>query len=296
MHSRAAPRWRLPSLLVCLLTLFGHRVVAEEVVTIRLQDGRSLAARLDPRSDDTRLWLRSGAGSISIRRPVDWSVVASAERDGRPLTVEQLRQLAAEIAAEVERSDPPSDDDSPPDMPNTGLDPLWPKEASALHARSRSPVVSVEADACAANWDADVEVDGLVVHVVARDRFGEAVAVNGTLEVELHALRGGGRNTPRHGLASLRRVGTWSQALSEGDFGPHGASVRLPYQAWHPQFIDASTPYGLVQVRLTVPGDGVFAAACDDVRLRPYSALRDAQERATGRRFLPHEHTSRPRR
>ena len=45
-----------------------------------------------------------------------------------------------------------------------------------------------------------------------------------------------------------------------------------------------------------MPGQGVFAATESTVRIRPYSAVRDALERATGNRFLPQEKTGDGRR
>jgi len=75
--------------------------------------------------------------------------------------------------------------------------------------------------------------------------------------------------------------------------GPSGAVYRLPFQAVHPEFDTDWAAHGLVHVRLTVPGHGVFEASQEVVRIRAFSPIRDELEMSTGRRFFPIERTGR---
>ena len=85
------------------------------------------------------------------------------------------------------------------------------------------------------------------------------------------------------------------EKLTLGPASHEGAVYRLAFQADHPEFdLDLGT-HGIVQVRLVVPGQGVFSSSADMVRVRPYSAVRDALQQLDGRRFFPGEHVGRTR-
>lgn len=298
-HPRVSIRLVAPlALLVAALSIAAsHRAVADDLVTLHLRDGRTFTGRIDSRSDGSRLWLQFGNRSISVKRPISWDAIASAQQQDQELTIDALRRLAAE-AKPVEATDvvPGGDDRAGDNTPTPDKQPTAFVPPAFSPPSPRNPVTSIQVDAYAANWDADVEVDGLIVHVRPLDRFGQLVAAAGTLDVELNGLDGSSRNSPSQGLPQLRRLGVWSRSLTGAEIGADGFCVKLPYQAFQPEFRNNAYPFGLVQVRLTVPGDGVFAATYDGVRLRPYSALRDAQQRATGRRFLPGERIGAPNR
>ena len=147
-----------------------------------------------------------------------------------------------------------------------------------------------------ANWDADVETDGLVVEVAPLDAYGTLVPASGTLEVELFApQRRVFHHAPLSGGDTLELVERWTRALNAVDFGPRGVQVRLPYGAIHPELRPdwMASWYGLVHVRLTIPGHGVFEDSRDGVRIRPWAPNRDHLEMNTGRRFLPTERLGR---
>ena len=149
------------------------------------------------------------------------------------------------------------------------------------------PVRSLAVDAWVANWDDDVEVDGLVVQVIPQDDYGSMVPVRGVLEVNLLGER---RGALKH-RQSFVGLGRWTRRVRHDDFGPSGAVYRLPFQAVHPEFDLSKEPYGAVHVRLTVPGHGVFDATADMVRIRPYGTVRDHLQQATGERFFRTERT-----
>jgi hypothetical protein len=92
------------------------------------------------------------------------------------------------------------------------------------------------------------------------------------------------------------REARWVKSVRIEDFSAGGATVKLPFLRFHPEFDSHRAPYGAVHVRLSVPGHGVFEATQSVVRLRPYSATRDRYQQRTGRRFLDMERTGRGQR
>jgi len=70
-------------------------------------------------------------------------------------------------------------------------------------------------------------------------------------------------------------------------------TVPLPFAAVHPEFTSGVDHFGLVHVRLTVPGSGVFEQSLDGVRLRNWSPVRNGMYLQNGRRFFSTERTSR---
>jgi hypothetical protein len=118
--------------------------------------------------------------------------------------------------------------------------------------------------------------------------------VRGALNVELIANRRAHR-LPQ--LPSRRpvfdRLAQWNRPFRS--LGGAQTFVRLPFQAVHPEF-DATVPnLALVHVRLAVPGSGVLEASMADVRVRPYSQVRDQIQSGYGSRFYPTEGTGRAR-
>jgi hypothetical protein len=173
------------------------------------------------------------------------------------------------------------------------------RDAAALAAfgSASDRVVQLQLDASVANWDGDVEVDGLAVEVMPRAADGTVVPVAGTLEVELWGLqRREFWQAPRSGGDTLELIERWTRAVRPEEVGPSGVRALLPFGAVHPE-LQANWPawwYGLVHVRLSVPGQGVFEASRDGVRLRPWSPVRDRLERAGAGRILPTERLGRP--
>ena len=271
-------------------------------VTVGLTSGRSFTANVDRRTDDTRLWLRWTRESARLLRPIAWDCIRWVQVGQETLTGEEFR-------GRVEASRPEVIPRPPEGRPNrivlkgaaypVGAKPGAPtREAPAAGPARRTlearRVQSLAIDVAVANWDADVEVDGLIVDVRPLDADGQVVPVDGTLEVDLIVQRWGVVKRPQPFI----QRGRWTERVRAGDSGPAGARYRLPFGAggFHPEFDRETAPYGAVHVQLSVPGQGVFAATESTVRIRPYSAVRDALERATGNRFLPQEKTGDGRR
>jgi hypothetical protein len=157
-----------------------------------------------------------------------------------------------------------------------------------------APVTSIAVDALLANWDADVEADGLMIYLQPLDAWQQLTAASGTLEVELYTLHARAfHHAPFSGGRTVEPIVRWAQAVNVNDFTTRGALIRLPFQAAHPEFDDSLGAYGLVHIKFSVPGSGVFEQSIDGVRIRPWAPLRDYYQLDTGRRFLPHEGTGR---
>jgi len=265
----------------------GH--ATDALLRVEVASGRQFVGEVDLQTDAECLYLRSLQGSMLVVRPIDWERVLRAEIGGQALSAEQLR-----AAIEVVRQRYPQ---------ATGSRPLpGPRYTPASRSASSEPVRpaivprvrSLSIDASTANWDADVEVDGLLVRVYPLDEQGRIVPVDGTLEVELVAPRTGLGSEP----AVPPQIGRWVRRARPEDFPDsgffvEGAPYRLEFQAVHPEFDRHVVAHGLVHARLNVPGQGTFEATSPTVRIRPYNAARDWLQQATGRRFLPSERVGR---
>jgi len=290
-----------PLLLMCGTLLLptarpviGQEPPPEESVTVELASGRSFTARLDPRTDASRLWLRAQRGLATVERPIRWERVVRATVAGQDLSGEQFQQIVQRV-----RRDLPAQDDralKPRVITITGSpEPIetGPTSASGPDRDTVPPRVrSLAIEAVVANWDNDVEVDGLLVRVYPLGDYGELVSVGGTLQVDLTSRR----YTPARGARSFSEMGRWMRRIYAADFGPRGAVVRLPFQRVHPEFDLDVSHYGAVHARLNVPGQGTFETTESTVRIRPASAVRDELQQATGRRFFFHERTGDGRR
>jgi hypothetical protein len=267
---------------------------AEPQVIVNVTSGRQFAGVVDEASDAQQLVLRSDHGSIKLWRPIRWERVVSATVDGKPLDVSSLKNMAAQapedraqdigqrpLLRSIEmRGEPSLSDSSQPEAADT-----W-----------QPRVAMVAFDASIANWDADVETDGVLIDVAPFDVNRRVVPVSATVEVELFAPQ---RRTldlaPQSGGDTLELVERWTRAITPDDFGPSGVRLRLPFGAITPELQPNWTAwhYGLVHVRLSVPGHGVFDDTRDGIRIRPWAPNRDRLEMKTGQRFLGTEYMNR---
>lgn len=276
-------------------------------LAVTVASGRVFTGQLDPRTDDSRLWLRWTHGTISVLRPIDWDRVVEVRSDGDTVAANDLRRAAVPSqASAVDAAEPKTfrfhswrPGDSQPagsarKVPRVSIVPVAAPSrplgtAGAFDRPGASPVRSLAIDAWAANWDGDVEVDGVVVDVRPLGASGAVVPVHGTLEVNLIGWRTG-RTRPNQ---PPMRLGRWTRSVRVEQIGPSGAEYKLPFQGIHPEFDLQWASCGTVHARLSVPGQGTFDATESTVRIRPYSALRDHLEQTTGQRFYAAERTGR---
>lgn len=277
------------TVVACLATIFSVADGAEVTVTVR--GGRTFQAEVDPRSDDRQLWLRFDSGKTTILRPIDWPAIVKLESNGAPLSIEQLRSSMPKSDAHNPKPVRPDSNRPTPGM--IGGMRMWrvpsgsPRDAAPPSATIRSLAVEVYM----ANWDADVDSDGIVLRFAALDEFGEPATVSGTVEVELV----GERRPPYSRGNAFPILARWTRSVSAATPPTIGGYYRerLEFQAVHPDYQPAWPMYALAHVRLTVPGQGTFEASVDAVALRGFTPVRDRLESASGTRFLPNEQTGR---
>jgi hypothetical protein len=276
-------------LLCGMLVPAGSVAAAERSVRITVSGGRSFSGEVDATTNDVQLVLRSGSDRAWIGRTIPWSRVVDGEYVGAIVVVEELKAIADRIKT-------PSPVPQPmPDKPHQATQESAQAVPDTDYALLLPPSVSAIAfDAVLANWDGDVEADGLVVYLQPIDRWGSYTAATGSVEIELYAAQRRDFNqAPRSGGTTHELISRWTCAVGPGAFGPRGAMLKFPFGAAHPEFDGDLGAHGLVHVRMTVPGSGVFEDSQDGVRIRPFAPLRDGLQLNTGRRFLPNEFTGR---
>jgi hypothetical protein len=216
---------------------------------------------------------------ISLSRSIHWRDVRQATVRGKNLSPDAFKRVALEI-----RSLDPQENIQSAEH-----------ELAAIEARPRIVVAqntlppfvrAMRIDARLANWDGDVEDDGLELRVEPLGEFGEVVPVDGLLSVRLTGVR---RRLERH-RQYFSEIGHWAQRVRAADFGPDGAIYRLPFQVVHPEFDLDYGSSGQLHAQLGVTGQGSFEAVAA-VRLRAPNLVRDQLELRERRRFFPFERT-----
>lgn len=264
-----------------LVPLIAPRAEAGEQLTVQLQSGRTFTAQVDARTDDEQLWLRFERGAMTLWRPVRWDRVVGGAYRGRPLTPAEVRAAAGRIASKP-----------------SAVEEVAPPKSGERRAKSQEPsplARSLRIAARVANWDADVEVDGLLLNAAAFDGRGREVPVEGHLTIELIGTRPAAWHDQFvrvHG-EPFPTLGRWTRQIDTRPGEPGGACLQLPFQSAHPDFDPALGAYGVVHARLVAPGQGVFEASANLVRIRPFSPLRDQLQRTEGRRFFTRESVGR---
>ncbi len=277
-------------------------------VTVETSSGRRFSGDVDARSNADCLWLRSTYGKSWILRPIRWHRVVHVSLGEERYTSEAFRAAVRLVLAtippqpisprpatvwrlgpqdEITHGEKSKPRDTLPEQGHRRVPFAAASVPRPAPPARLPPVRAVEIDVRVANWDRDVEVDGLLVEVRPQSAGGATVPAEGTLWVNLV----GRPNTPVNRPAPPVRLGRWSRRVAAEDFGLRPAVYRLPFQAANPAFDMDIAPDGLVNARLSVPGQGVFEASRCSVRLRPYCCFRDELFRATGRWYLPRERT-----
>jgi hypothetical protein len=262
---------------------------AEPQLELQLSSGRLLHGVMDDASTPDHFVLRSEQGGITLRRAIEWPRIVEVKSDGVAVEVAMLREKTVSQEGSAQ---------SEPKLRSKRLelrgDAVQDESAANLPVElPPARVTMVTFDARIANWDADLETDGLVIDVAPLNIDGQVVPVAGTLEVSLYAReRRILDQAPKSGGDTTELVERWSQPIVASQrFTGYGTRLRLPFGAAHPELDSkwAVSPYGLVHLRFVVPGHGVFEDSRDGLRLRPFAPNRDRLEQSTGYRFLPVE-------
>lgn len=274
-------------------------VWADDELQATARSCRVFSGKLDDRTNDRELWLRSDRDGVTIARPIEWTAVTELKRGSTAVTRDELmaearRLLQARpqpqryvVRQGIEFS--PDAAFTTPNVAAAGSLREWRPVAHLVEVPQAAQVRWIEIDGYLANWDADVEADGLLLDLNAYDELGEAVATGGTLSVELI-----GETVPPYSRGNAApMLARWIRQVSAADFARGYARLRLEFQAVHPDFQRVNGRFALIHARLLVPGQGTFEAGRDAVALQGFSPVRERVEQAFGTRFLPTETTGR---
>lgn len=277
-------------------------------VTVHLMNGRKTIGQVDSTTDETHLVIRRSSANVVLRTRVLWTSINTVEIDNQTVPVSSFRQQWPELKSDgpqsalalssspirIRRESDPDFESITPDRGSViAITNELPASFAATATGSRLPasVRSLQFFTQPANWDDDVEIDGLLIHVRPVDASGRMVAINGTLDVKLMGLTQalGGHVQQDRSPVDFPVLETWSQPLRRSHFTSEGAVYRLEFRRYRPERDVDVEPVGLTNARLTIPGVGTFAATEDVTLLRPYSQIRDLHQMYRGTRILPQE-------
>jgi len=265
---------------------------AAPIVVIQLHNGRVLTGNVDSRTSDSELWLHTTEPSIVILCSIAWNDVRTVKIGDKVLPQNDLRRtlqnLKVPIPDDVFRH--PTVRSRPMTVPN-------PK------------IVSLEIRAKLANWDRDLEPDGLELRVSPLTAEGNSTAVDGLITIGLmgrrlgtserlepqsrfgfHSNGGSPREySPRGQSARYVELGRWSERLKKAEGQPAGYHLlRLPFRTVQPEYdLDVALD-GQLDVRLNLKGQQIQTASTP-VQLRQFSPFREELQLNRGTRFFPDE-------
>ncbi len=276
------------TLLAITVAGFANATVAAaaEKVTVELNNGRVLNGEVDERTNGESLWLRTTGRNVAISRAYDWSDVSHVHHLSASYNAAEFRAVAAQFAQKL------ADDFfvTPHDA-----DPIAQSVPTIQSIRRPSPhIESLSIDAGVANWDGDVESDGLSVHiapVVGPGALGGPIEV-GRIEAQAIVTLIGRRFDSFRGRRAFVELGRWNRRVSIPHVGSQGVLLRLPFQSMHPDFDLDVLPAAVVSVRLVAQGVRPLQASAP-IHLRVFDRLRDEWQNSTGIRFFPDEQVGR---
>lgn len=263
-------------------------------LSVQLVDGRILRGVVDRRSDDHHLRLTLLEPGLTITSHFPWSQVVGASVGKLVLDAEELRAAFAKSPNGAGAK--PTDGNAAPDetaAPAATLPPPEPCPDCQVGGPPLLPdprvVRSLRIEVHLANWDDDVEPDGLRVVASPVDWHGHVVPVRGQVDFRLlgQRVQQGGRRVSRQ--RSFGPLENWSRRMLPVDFGPAGVAFELPFRGFHPDRDFQFAPDAVLTARLAVPGNGVFNASAEFVWLRPANRLRDSLQLRTGNRYFSEE-------
>ncbi len=269
----------------CLFAMLSTSRPLYAEITVQTADGRELTGEVDVQTDDRLLWIRQEREQIILTTSVPWSSITSATDNGVSLPIDQLPELLRGQTS----SEPVGffvqqiSCNAPIDCQGECLSTL----ASRRSTQARpAQVRSLSVEAFLVNLDRDVEPDGFELVIAALDDHGVPVPVKGSLYVRLW-----GERIQSHGsLVRYEELEQWSQPVVPVDFTDGVASYALRFRKTRPAFDVGLHSEAMVNVRLSVFGQGNFSASVP-VQIRAFSPFRDRLQLNRGSRFLPNELT-----
>ncbi|MEW4561027.1 hypothetical protein AB1K70_00775 [Bremerella sp. JC770] len=268
--------------------VFAQDLSPSAIVELTTASGRTFRGNLSPKSDLQTVYLTTRRGSIELCRPISWNAIRHLTINELPASFEKLATLITKVHDEQGSHATPGDviTIGPSTAPRENQVAVQQREAGPMTA----PISSVSSWATFKSWDSDPSVDGLEVTFTPEDAQGLPTAAKGFLEAELYAFQNASfSSVPQGQGARFAKIGSWRIPLDQ-TFPRYDARVaRLPYQAISPATDGSVSPLGTLVIKLVVPGQGTFSASLEDVRLRPYSAIRDANVLRGNPRFYGDE-------
>ena len=275
-----------------LLLLFGGGATLPATeVEVQLASGRSFVGKIDPRTDQDKLWLRAEAMATAILRPIRWTAVQSVTVGGISVQPAEFKQQAAANATEFKPQFAASATTNEPTHTSadraTQLLGLQKQRALTQDGMDGS-IRSLNIDAQLANLDADSQADGLRVRLFAQNAQGQLLPPTGVVTVEVYGFQKVGYDARPHGRGErLTKLTRHVVKLSDANLRADGtAVVAIPFS--HNLGTDVYA-LGLVHAELVIPGQGVFEASRDAVRIQPFAPTRDALQRKGESRLLATE-------
>lgn len=268
--------------------VFAQDLTPSAIVELTTASGRTFRGTISPKSDFNTVHLSTSRGSIELSRPISWTAIRHLTINELPASFEKLATLITKVKSADDQPESKVDVITlgPPTTPRENEVAVQQKEAGPTTA----PVSSVSSWATFKSWDSDPSVDGLEVTFTPEDSQGLPTAARGHVEAELYAFQKTSFSSVPHGHgARFVKIGSWRIPL-EQTFPRYDSRVaRLPYQSISPATDGSISPLGTLVIKLVVPGQGTFSASMEDVRLRPYSSIRDSNVLRGNLRFYGDE-------
>lgn len=220
-------------------------------VAVSLIDGRQVRGQIDSRSNDESLWLCTSLEGATI---------------GTLITTTNIVKIDA---------------DKPVELPDRGI--LQLPAISRLPTRNAEPrkAQSLEVVARIANWDSDLQADGVRLHLIPRDKNGEFVPISGQLDVELQvtSMDGARIRSQTHEQ--------WSASVRSETYTQFGAVIDLPFRSFDAGVAKGDRVLGSLKVRLKLAGEGVLDAAIEEFPMFGKSQMSRLEKTTRIQRPLP---------
>lgn len=254
--------------------LTAHAAAA--TISVEAMSGRTFVGEPHSKTDDIVLWIESRVGSTSVQRPVQWDRIVRVTTGDAVYSANQFRsRLASGVI------DSPYQPAERKRIVISGSRIPSVTDADRVRALLTSPAVQSPPEVSRVgfavqlgNWDRDIEMDGFELNLWLADSSRRPVAVRGQLDVVVYAIPHERLNQRiRNPSAQLKRIGRWSQRMEVSDFVAGGAHYELP---WNPRQIandSALSNYGVVVIRVGIPGQGVIERQIEGIRIREFSLI-----------------------
>lgn len=270
--------FRMTPSLVLMLVVMAPIVAWGQPPTIEftLANGRVIQADLIARTGDTGLAVRTGSAIAYIERQIAWASISQASIIGQELSLAELKAFSQLVA--------PQNLVAADFLKRRFMTDPAVQRAGAMRRPTLPSAAGVVADAWLSQTNPATSGEQLQVRVSAIDLDGNPVPVDGTAEIRFITAAAGNyvRDSGAIGHNPVE-LGRWTQRLSPQSQPSGVGSWRFDT----PRAGAGGSAYGMLTVRLVVPGSGVFETVVDGIRRRNFRPVQDALRGEGGVRTLP---------